>query len=161
MIKDCFVVCGMLAAFFAGSQVSETRDQPAHHSDDAMPESRQWPPRPENILNQSGTLVFDGKRKQGPIYKVPAGKTLVVTLIKTTTAVDVCERHNGRDELKLSYVLMSGGSNQFPGSRSSVIGLTFAPRSLVMLKEPQGLRGKFYYHVRGYLIPAQEPERKK
>lgn len=159
MIKDCFVVCGMLAAFLAGSQANEVRDQ---RQDVAAPESSSWPPRPENIVNLSGPLDFNNKRTQVPVYKVPPGKTLVVTLLKTTVAaLDLLEHRNGRDELKLHHLMMHRSSNEFPGTRSPVIGLTFAPRSLVILREVHALRGKFYYHVRGYLIPTPEPVRKK
>ncbi|MCZ6793920.1 MAG: hypothetical protein O7J95_09950 [Planctomycetota bacterium] len=111
---------------------------------------RQWPPRPEDIVNLRGFIPGDQIGQGGVIFTVPEDRWLVVTDARLAAALTFVERR-GAEEIEKPFSFGSGNLAVFHFS----VGLTFAPGSEVVVRHVLGSNGSdTRYNAIGYLTDA-------
>ncbi len=106
---------------------------------------RQWPPRPEDIVNLRGSIVGIQFGRGQVIFTVPEDRWFVVT---DTLARRIMVERRGANEIVKPFDLER--ENHFS------VGLSFAPGSEVILRDERVRKSdqSFRYEVIGYLTDA-------
>lgn len=113
-----------------------------------------WPPKPQNIINGTGTVtLLKGSGQVVPIYSVPSGSAFVLTdlSIKLNTTAELVEDVQGSLSVKLPTALAI-----FSPDYEWTVGLHFSPGSDVAIHEASanpGGTGTVDYFFNGYLTP--------